>query len=169
MGKAAWVVDIGYVVKASEGIFRLDYAMALRLLEGRLGSTQAFLFNGYDPDYGVPEGLQAFYSAMEQQGMVVRLQPMQSGPPGSNRQRRVDVDLGAHLVWQAGLTEITSLVLTTGDQDLVPAVDVARQRCGKRVILFTYRANVHHGLEETVDEWWLFENEREEIAWRPYG
>ena len=123
MNTAAWLVDVGYVVKASEGLFRLDYVRARRLVEERCGSTGAFLFNGYDVAYGIPAGLQAFYETMRQHGMEVRLQPMQSGAPGAidpgtqaNRQRRVDVDLGAHLVWQASLADVETLVVTTGDQ-----------------------------------------------------
>src|SRR5689334_5592516 len=119
MTSVSWLVDMGYVVKASEGHFKLDYIAAEQFIEAALGPTQTLLFNGFDPSYGVPSGLQAFYSAMRQHGMNVRLQPMQSGAPGTNRQRRVDVDLSVHLVWQASLRPVETLVLTTGDQDFV--------------------------------------------------
>jgi uncharacterized LabA/DUF88 family protein len=164
MDSASWLVDVGYVVKASEGKFRLDYVATHRLLEERYGRTRTFLFNGYDLAYGIPEGLQKFYGAMEHYGMVVRLQPMQSDLPGKNRQRRVDVDLAAHLVWQASLGDVTTLVLTTGDQDLLPAVEVARERCGKRVLLYTYERNVHTDLVASVDEWRLFEDDQDRVA-----
>ncbi len=51
-------------------------------------------------------------------GMTVSLSPM-SGTPGmgDHRQRRVDVDLASHLVWQASLPQIQRIVVTTGDQD----------------------------------------------------
>ena len=164
MSTAAWLVDIGYVVKASEGKFKLDYVEGHRLLEERCGRTRTFLFNGFDPVYGVSEGLQKFYEAMEQHGMEVRLQPMQSGLAGTNRQRRVDVDLSAHLVWQASFKDVVTLVLTTGDEDFLPAVEVVRKRCGKRLVLFTYHRNVHRELAESVDDWWLFESEMARLA-----
>ena len=164
MDTASWLVDVGYVVKASEDKFRLDYVATHRLLEERYGRTRAFLFNGYDSAYGISEGLQRFYAAMKQYGMEVRLQPMQSAIPGENRQRRVDVDLGAHLVWQASLDDVATLVLTTGDQDLIPAVEVASKRCGKRVILYTYERNVHADLVTSVDEWRLFEDDQDRVA-----
>jgi uncharacterized LabA/DUF88 family protein len=173
MNSAAWLVDVGYVVKASEGIFRLDYLRALRHLESKCGPTRAFLFNGYDEAYGIPAGLRAFYDAMRAQGMEVRLQPMQAadagahrctGEPESNRQRRVDVDLAAHLVWQASLATVETLVVTSGDQDLIPAIKVAREQMRVRVILFTYRRNVSHELVELADAWWLFEDEAERLA-----
>ena len=171
MNTAAWLVDVGYVVKASEGLFRLDYVRARRSVEERCGSTRAFLFNGYDVAYGIPAGLQAFYETMRQHGMEVRLQPMQSGAPGAidpgtqaNRQRRVDVDLGAHLVWQASLADVETLVVTTGDQDLIPAIEVVRERLHKRVVLFTYRRNVSHELVDLADDWWLFEDEEGRLA-----
>ena len=158
------MVDVGYVVRASEGKFRLDYVGAHQLLEERCGPTRVFLFNGFDMAYGTPNGLQRFYDAMERYGMEVRLQPMQSGPPGTNRQRRVDVDLSAHLVWLASIQSIATLVLTTGDQDFVPAVAVVRERFGKRVVLLTYAGNVHRELAESADEWWLFEDATTRLA-----
>ena len=160
MTNVSWLVDIGYVVKASEGHFRLDYIAAERFIEATLGPTQTFLFNGFDPLYGVPAGLQAFYNAMRQHGMNVRLQPMQSGAPGTNRQRRVDVDLSVHLVWQASLRQVDTLVLTTGDQDFVPAVELVRDQFRKRIILFTYETMVNHDLIAAVNEWWKFDEAR---------
>ena len=164
MHGATWLVDVGYVVGASEGLFRLDYVQAQRLLQRRFGPVQSWLFNGYDAAYGISDGLRAFYDAMKAHGMVVRLQPMESGLAGSNRQRRVDVDLGAHLVWQASRSGIETLVLTSGDQDLVPAVEIARERLHKKVILFTFQRNVSKELAESVDDWWLFEDERQQLV-----
>jgi uncharacterized LabA/DUF88 family protein len=171
MSSATWLVDVGYVVKASEGLFRLDYVQAERHLAQRCGSIRTFLFNGYDETYGIPSGLRAFYETMRQHGMEVRLQPMQPGAPcaqdrgtQANRQRRVDVDLAAHLVWQASLEEVRTLVVTTGDQDLVPAIEVVHERLHKRIVLFTYRRNVSHELVDMADEWWLFEDEEARLA-----
>jgi uncharacterized LabA/DUF88 family protein len=73
------------------------------------------------------------------------------------------VDLGAHLVWQASLPGVETLVLTSGDQDILPAVEVARERMRKRVVLYTYRENVSRELVEAVDEQWLFEDERRRL------
>lgn len=164
MHDTAWLVDVGYVVGASEGLFRLDYVRAEGLLQRRCGVVQSFLFNGVDPVYGIPEGLQAFYDAMRTRGMLIRLQPMASGATGNNRQRRVDVDLGAHLVWQASLPEVRTLALTSGDQDLLPAVEVAREQLHKRVVLFTFQKNVSRELVESADEWWSFEEDRGQLA-----
>lgn len=180
MNTASWLVDVGYVVKASEGLFRLDYLQAHKAIEARCGPTGAFLFNGYDEAYGIPAGLQAFYDAMLAYGMEVHLQPMQAADAGAsscggapcaehtgtqaNRQRRVDVDLASHLVWQASLGAIETLVVTTGDQDLVPAIEVVRERMHKRVALFTYRRNVSRELVDRADEWWLFEDEGARLA-----
>jgi len=171
MNSTAWLVDVGYVVKASEGLFRLDYVQAERYLAGRCGRVQTFLFNGYDETYGIPSGLQAFYETMRQHGMEVRLQPMQPDAPCAkhggtqvSRQRRVDVDLGAYLVWQASLEDVRTLIVTTGDQDLVPAIEVVRDRLRKNMVLFTYRRNVSHELVDLADEWWLFEDEEARLA-----
>ena len=163
--QTAWLVDVGYVVKASVGKFKLDYVEAEAFLAERCGGpVQTFLFNGFDAAYGIPNGLQAFYDAMQRRGMVVRLQRMESGPPGSNEQRRVDVDLCAHLIWQASLPQVKTLVLTTGDQDFVPAVEMAHRQFGKKAYLFTYDAMVHHDLSAAADEWWRFEDDEPRLA-----
>ncbi len=72
--------------------------------------------------------------------------------------------MGAHLVWQASLPEVDTLIVTTGDQDLVPAVEVVREHLHKRVVLFTYRRNVSHELVDLADEWWVFEDEEARLA-----
>lgn len=164
--RVAWLVDLAYVVKASDGRFKLDYVAAEQYLKEKCGEVRTFLFNGFDPAYGIPAGLQAFYDAMRSQGMTVRLHPMQSGPPGTNRQRRVDVDFCAHLIWQACLDQVETLVLTTGDQDFVPAVELAREQFDKQIVLFTYESPVHHDLIACVNEWWHFENEAGRLSWR---
>jgi len=164
VNKASWLVDVGYVVRASDNKFRLDYVETEHFLTERCGQVRSFVFNGFDPAYGIPRGLRAFYDAMKRVGMEVRLQPMQSGAPGTNRQRRVDVDLTAHVVWQAGLPPVETLILTTGDQDFVPAVELVRERFQKKVVLFTYDANVHADLIAAANEWWLFEEHQARLA-----
>lgn len=165
MHSAAWLIDVGYVVKASDRAFRLDYVGARRLLEERWGPTEAYLFNGFDPTRGVSDGMEGFYTAMEKHGMHVRLHAMGSDPGGGYRQRRVDVDLSAHLVWQASLESVATLVLTTGDQDFVPAIEMAGEQFGKRVVLFTYEHSVHSELVECADERLLFEDQGPQVIW----
>jgi uncharacterized LabA/DUF88 family protein len=164
MACVSWLIDIGYVVKASEGKFRLDYVATEKYLHSVCGATRTFLFNGFDPAYGIQAGLKAFYNSMRLHGMQVRLQPMQSGAPGTNRQRRVDVDFSAHLMWQASLPHVHTLVITTGDQDFVPAVELARDEFKKKIILFTYEGMVNQDLIAAVHEWWKFEHQEARLA-----
>ena len=164
MTASAWLVDMAYVVKAARGIFQLDYARTHAFLEMRMGPTRVFLFNGFDAAYGIPEGLEQFYDSMRRRGMEVRLQPMESGPPGTNRQRRVDVDFTAHLVWQASIDAVETLCVTTGDQDFVPAIELVRRRFATNVILFAYSAGVHKDLAASVDARWLFEEHEQDLA-----
>lgn len=165
MNKTAWLADMGYVVKtARKGLFRLDYVSARRLLQEYFGSVSAFLFNGFDPSFGIPEGLKKFYQAMEHQGMQVRLHPMSGDPSaGDHRQRRVDVDIAAHLVWQATLPVVETVVITSGDQDLLPAVAIAKEQFGKRIVLFTYGRDVHTELRLLADVQLVFEDHRNRL------
>jgi uncharacterized LabA/DUF88 family protein len=166
MHQTAWLVDVGYVVKtAGQGLFKLDYAAGQQLLAARFGPTSTFLFNGYDAASGVTDGLRRFYDAMRGlHGMTVCLHAMGGDPlTGTLHQRRVDVDLAAHLVWQASLSEVGAIVLTTGDQDLIPAVDLARRRLNKPVWLFTFDRNVHRELIDAAAGRILFEEFRGQL------
>lgn len=163
----AWLVDMGYVVKTAPTRFKLDYIAARDLLSTEFGRVQTTLFNGYDEGFGIPQGLRGFYQAMEQQGMTVRLHPMTGDAGlGDHRQRRVDVDLAAHMVWQASLAMVERVVLTSGDQDFLPAVEVVREKLQKEVVLFAYTANVHKVLQTAADRVLHFEDHEQRLARR---
>ena len=103
----------------------------------------------------------AFYAAMRDEHMEVHLYPMSVPVGGVTHQRRVDVAIGAFLVYLASLPTVTTIILTSGDGDLVPAVDLACQTLGKRVNLLTYRVAVSRDLQDAASEHHLIEdNER---------
>ena len=163
----AWLVDVGYVVKTAPARFKLDYVAARDLLSARYGSVQAIVFNGYDESFGLSPGLRGFYQAMEQQGMTVRLHPMAGDLAlGDHRQRLVDVDIAAHMVWQASLATVERIVLTSGDQDFLPAVEMVRDKLRKEVVLFAYTANVHKALQSAADCVLRFEDHEQRLARR---
>ena len=160
MIQAAWLVDIGYVVKTgAKGRFKIDYLKAQAVLTRRFGAVRTFLFNGYALDIPMGDGLHKFYTAMRHHGMTVCLHPM-----SNHAQRRVDVDLAAHLIWQAATPGVEDIVLTTGDQDFIPAVKMARETFAKRVTLFTYRLDVSVELQKQVDSHLYFEAVESEIS-----
>ena len=68
-------------------------------------------------------------------------------------------------MWQASLPHVQTLVVTTGDQDFIPAVEVVKVHLGKRVILFTYGACVSEDLVAVVDRWWRFRQDRTRLEW----
>lgn len=162
--RTVWLVDIGFVVKVGSQRFKLDYIATEKWLNDRYGPVTTFLFNGYDPTYGIPDGLNRFYTAMRSAGMTVCLHPM-SGRAGfgDHRQRRVDVDMTAHLVWQASLPEVERVVLTTGDQDFLPAVHIVRERCQKQVVLLCYDQDVSADLKQVSDELLFLDDIRTEV------
>lgn len=143
---------------------KLDYIAAEQFLSNRYGSTATFLFNSLDQLYGIPDGLKKFYRAMERHGMVVCLQPM-SGDPTSDdhKQRRADVDLASHAVWQASLDDVKTVVLTTGDQDMTPAVKLCQDKFGVRIVLFTFRRNVSKALVDLANGHLFFEDHRSQL------
>ena len=160
MFHSAWMVDMGFVVQAATDgdRFKLDYIAAQRLIEKRLGKTDAYLFNSIDSSLGVPPGLDAFYGVVERQGFKVRLIEMTGDPAaGAHRQVGVDEALIAQLAASAAMPEIASIVLTSGDAHFVPAVKEARHRHSTTVILFGYDMNVSAELKAAVDDFWPFE------------
>ncbi len=165
MSECAWLVDMGYVVKAAkESNMKLDYLAGRHLLTNRYGSTAVFLFNSLDQSYGIPDGLKKFYDAMEQQGMVACLQPMSGDPnTGDHRQRRADVDFASHAVWQASLGDVKRVVFTTGDQDMTPAAKLCQDKFGVQIVLFTFRRNVSKALTDLANEHLFFEDHRSQL------
>lgn len=162
---SAWLVDMGYVVKtASKGLFKVDYVAAEQIVRERFGDATSFLFNSYDEAYGIADGLQRFYDGMWVRGMHICLQPMSGHvATGDHRQRRVDVDLAAHIVWQASQTEIDWVIATAGDQDFVPAVSVAKAQFDVRFGLLTYRRDVSGALREIADDHLYFEDYEDRV------
>jgi len=166
MSECAWLVDMGYVVKTAKktGV-KLDYLSAKALLSKLYGPTAAYLFNSFDEAYGISDGLRGFYHAMAQQGMVVCLHPMSGNTAaGDHRQRRVDVDLACHAVWQASLSDVERIVLTTGDQDMSPAAKLCQDQLGVQVVLFTFRRDVSKALADLANEHLYFEDYRETLS-----
>lgn len=155
--KAVWLIDMGYVVKASRGAFRLDYVKGQKTLAKEFGSVATHVFNGVDQSYGIPEGLRRFYDGITARGMSVHLYEMDPGQPGENEQRRVDVAIGAHMVHLAHEGTVATVILTSGDSDLVPAVELVASRIGKPVVLLTYAKAVARDLIAAVKEHRTFE------------
>lgn len=167
MSSSAWLVDVGFVVKAATDgdRFKLDYIAARSFLEKRLGKTDAYLFNSIDSSLGVPPGLGAFYDVVKRQGFKVRLIEMTGDrETGTHRQQGVDEALIAQFAASAETPGIESIILTSGDAHFVPAVEEARHRHGTKTVLFSYDVNVSARLKAVVDEFWPFEAHEQTLA-----
>jgi len=167
MFQNAWLVDVGFVVQAATdgGRFKLDYIAARSFLERRLGKTDAYLFNSIDSSLGVPPGLGAFYEVVERQGFRVRLVEMTGDRvTGTHRQQGVDEALISQFAASSEMPSIESIVLTSGDAHFVPAVERARHRHGRKIVLFGYDVNVSAQLKAAVDEFWPFEAHEPALA-----
>ncbi len=160
MFQNAWLVDVGFVVQAATdgGRFKLDYLAARSFLEKRLGKTDAYLFNSIDSSLGVPPGLKAFYEVVQRHGFRVQLIEMTGDrAAGTHRQQGVDEALISQFAASAQMPGIESIVLTSGDAHFVPAVENARNKHGRKIVLFGYDVNVSAQLRAAVDEFWPFE------------
>jgi uncharacterized LabA/DUF88 family protein len=147
-----WLIDMGYLTKASKGRGKVDYIATKKFLEANFKAPcLPIIFNSVDA-YGVEFGLNQFYYTMKKSGFLVNLYPMEGGA-----QKQVDVAIGSHLVYYA--QKGYHVVLSSGDIDFVPAITVARKDDETReVTLLTFNFGVHQVLSEMSTEHLLFED-----------
>jgi uncharacterized LabA/DUF88 family protein len=149
---AVWLIDMGYVTKASKGRGKVDYTATKKFLETKFNTTcLSIIFNSVD-GYGVDVGLNQFYFTMKKAGFIVNLYPMEGGA-----QKQVDVAIGSHLVYYAlkGYT----IFLSSGDIDFVPAMQVARKDNPQlTIMLLTFNFGVHDELSKLASEHLFFED-----------
>jgi uncharacterized LabA/DUF88 family protein len=147
-----WLIDMGYITKASKGRFKLDYIACKHLIERKLNDRcSAVLFNSVDKGYGVPKGLAQFYHTVQQEGFTVNLYEMEGGS-----QKQVDVALASYAVWRASQGD--DIVLSSGDIDFLPAVELITNIAQRQLTLFTYDFGVHKELIRTATQHWVFED-----------
>ncbi|HYG18278.1 MAG TPA: NYN domain-containing protein, partial [Ohtaekwangia sp.] len=114
------------------------------------------IFNSVDA-YGVDFGLSQFYYTMKKIGFTVNLYQMEGGA-----QKQVDVAIGAHLVYYA--MKGYRIILSSGDVDFVPAVDVAlKDDPARNITLLTYNFGVHDSLSAICTDHIFFEDHPEII------
>ena len=73
----------------------------------------------------------------------------------------VDVAIASEAVWRAAQGE--TIILTTGDIDFLPAINLITKTIGARLILFSYTHGTHKAIREAASEVWTFESVRERI------
>ncbi len=146
-----WLIDVGYVTKASKGRGKVDYLATKNFLEAKFQtSCLPIIFNSVD-SYGVDFGLNQFYFTMKKAGFIVNLYQMEGGT-----QRQVDVAIGSHLVYYA--LKGYDIVLSSGDIDFVPALTVARKDSHQtNVTLLTFHLGVHEELSKLASDHLFFE------------
>jgi uncharacterized LabA/DUF88 family protein len=147
-----WLIDMGYVTKASKGRGKVDYIATKDFLESRFKmSCLPIIFNSVD-NYGVDFGLNQFYFTVKKAGFIVNLYKMEGGA-----QKQVDVAIGSHLVYYA--LKQNPIILSSGDIDFVPAIHVARKdNENASLTLLTFNFGVHEELSGLCNEHLLFED-----------
>lgn len=151
MNNTVWLIDVGYVTKASKGRGKIDYIEMKNFLEKKYNKPcLPILFNSVDK-YGVDLGLKQFYYTIKKAGFIVNLYEMEGGS-----QKQVDVAIGAHLVYYA--LKGFNIVLSSGDIDFLPAIQIAQKDDEINIALLTYDFGVHEKLSELATEHLLFED-----------
>lgn len=149
--EAVWLIDMGYITKASKGRGKVDYIAARKELE-RLYQVNCLpiIFNSVD-SYGVEFGLNQFYYTVKKSGFIVNLYKMEGGA-----QKQVDVAIGSHLVYYA--LKGYDVILSSGDIDFVPSIEMARRDNPlQKINLLTFNAGVHEELIQLSSQHLLFE------------
>ncbi|MGC1240038.1 MAG: NYN domain-containing protein [Chryseosolibacter sp.] len=152
-----WLIDMGYVTKASKGRGKVDYIATKTFLETNYkGSCLPIIFNSVD-SYGVEFGLNQFYFTVKKAGFIVNLYQMEGGA-----QKQVDVAIASHLVYYA--LKGCHIVLSSGDIDFVPAIQMARKDDQTtEVTLLTFDFGVHDELSKLSTDHLFFEEHPETI------
>jgi uncharacterized LabA/DUF88 family protein len=89
---------------------------------------------------------------MKKAGFIVNLYKMEGGS-----QKQVDVAIGSHLVYYA--LKGYSIVLSSGDIDFVPAIQMARKDNDQiNVTLLTFNFGVHEELSKLSSDHLFFED-----------
>jgi uncharacterized LabA/DUF88 family protein len=149
---AVWLIDMGYLTKASKGRGKVDYAATKKFIETKFKvSCLPIIFNSVDA-HGVDFGLNQFYFTMKKVGFIVNLYPMEGGA-----QKQVDVAIGSHLIYYAlkGYT----IILSSGDIDFVPAIQLARRDNEKiNITLLTFNFGIHEELSKLSSLHLFFED-----------
>jgi uncharacterized LabA/DUF88 family protein len=147
-----WLIDVGYITKASKGRGKVDYLATKKFLEAKYQcECLPVIFNSVD-SYGVDFGLNQFYYTMKKAGFVVNLYQMEGGA-----QRQVDVAIGSHLVYYA--MKKYNIVLSSGDIDFVPAVQLATKDDERiNILLLTFDFGVNPELANLCSDHLFFED-----------
>jgi uncharacterized LabA/DUF88 family protein len=150
-----WLIDMGYITKASKGRGKVDYIATKHYLEQYYKtSCLAIIFNSVD-SFGVDFGLNQFYYTVKKAGFMVNLYPMEGGA-----QKQVDVAIGSHVVYYA--LKNYHIVLSSGDIDFVPSIEVARKDNENIVVsLLTFNFGVHEQLSKLSTHHLFFEDNPE--------
>jgi uncharacterized LabA/DUF88 family protein len=74
-------------------------------------------------------------------------------------QKQVDVAIASHAVWRAAKGD--DIVLSSGDLDFLPAVQIVTEQAARKLYLFTFNFGVHDELSEAASEHWYFEDSPE--------
>jgi uncharacterized LabA/DUF88 family protein len=155
--KAVWLIDMGYITKASKGRGRVDYIATRDFLQQRLKcDVLPIIFNSFDT-FGVELKLNQFYYTVKKAGFLVNLYKMEGGA-----QKQVDVAIGAHLVYYA--LKDHQVILSSGDIDFLPAIQLVKtDNSAATVRLLTYDFGVHQELSAICDEHILFDQHPQTI------
>lgn len=147
-----WLIDMGYVTKASKKFGKVDYLATKKFLETTFETPcQPIIFNSVDHS-GVDLGLSQFYYTMKKVGFIVNLYQMEGGA-----QKQVDVAIASHLVYYA--LKGYQIVLSSGDIDFVPAIEIVRKDNDHiNVTLLTYNFGVHKELARLSSAHLFFED-----------
>jgi uncharacterized LabA/DUF88 family protein len=150
--KIVWLIDMGYLTKASKGRGKVDYIATKKFLENKFKlECLPIIFNSVD-SYGVDLGLKQFYYTVKNAGFVVNLYKMEGG-----HQKQVDVAIASHLVYHSLKGDV--IVLSSGDIDFLPAIElVKKENAGQRIIMLTFKAGVHESLIDISEQQIYFED-----------
>ena len=162
MGKCAILIDAGYLNKVVESEFnkvRIDIGKLGDVLAGPMERLRTYYYHcmPYQSDPPTKEERERFasmdrfiYSLKKQPRFQFRQGKLQR-IGNEYRQKRVDIWMAVDLVPISSNRQVDQAIIITGDSDLVPAIEVARD-FGVVVTLYYSEKARHDELLQACDE-----------------
>ncbi len=151
--RVAIFIDVQNLYHSAKNLFhsRVNFESAIRQALGLRQLVRVFAYvvrsEGTDQERTVPTGETAFFEALENLGVDLRMKDLQVYPGGF---KKADWDVGMAVDAIRLANSVDTIVLMTGDGDFVPLVNYLQNQ-GKQVEVMAFAKSSSGRLKEVAD------------------
>lgn len=151
--RVAIFIDVQNLYHSAKNLFRarVNFENAIKHALGPRQLIRVFAYvvrsEGTDQEKSVPTGETAFFEALENLGVDLRMKDLQVYPGGF---KKADWDVGMAVDAIRLAASVDTIVLMTGDGDFVPLVNYLQNQ-GKQVEIVAFAKSSSSRLKEVAD------------------